>query len=151
MRRVKKWFVVAVSVWLLFGLIIAVARLARGEGRFVYRARFTEFFVCEGPDPVTGLPQEPLARVTSGVETLYACGYLEADGSVPLYFLLFHEGDATGWFDQVTQYQTGYVFKELPEQWLAPGVNRVEVYLQRRLLASEEFTVLRSQAFVDNR
>lgn len=151
MRKIRKWFVIVVSLWLLLGLIVAVARFAGGEGKFIYRARFTEFFVCEGPDSRTGLPQKPLAQVPPGGETLYACGYLETNGSVPLYFLLFHEGDATGWFDQVTQYQTGYVFKELPKQWLAPGVNRVEVYLQRRLLASEEFIVLRGQVSVDNR
>ncbi len=150
-RKVRNWFMIVISLWLLLGLIAAVSRLARGEGKFIYRARFTEFFVCEGPDPLTGLPQEALAHVPSGVETLYACGYLEADGSIPLYFLLFQEGDAAGWFDQVTEYQTGYVFKELPQQWLAPGENRVDVYLQRRLLASEEFTVSGSKDAVDNR
>ena len=91
-RKVRNWFMIVISLWLLLGLIAAVSRLARGEGQFIYRARFTEVIVCEGPDPLTGLPQEALAHVPSGVETLYACGYLEADGSIPLYFLLFQEG-----------------------------------------------------------
>lgn len=150
MPKVRKWFIVGVSLWLLVGALVALARLARGEGKFVYRARFTEFSVCKGPDPLTGLPQEPLDQVPSNVETLYACGYLEADGSVPLYFLLFHEGDSTGWFDQAAQYRTGYVFKELPEQWVVPGLNRVEVFLQRRLLAAEDFVVLPEQGSVNH-
>ena len=140
MSKIKKWFIITVSLWVLLGLVVAVVRLIRGEGKFFYRARFTEFFVCAGPDPVTGLPQEPLEQVSSSIETLYACGYLEASGSVPLYFELFHKGKPTKWFDHEAQYQTGYVFKEIPQRWLGRGHHRVEVRLNRHLVASTEFT-----------
>ncbi len=142
LRRFRKWLVIAAIVWVSCGAIIATVRLFQGEGKFFYTAKFTEFFVCEGPNPITGLPKKPMATLPSTVETIYACGYLEASGKVPLYFLLFYEGQPTGWFDPVEQYQTGYVFKELPQSWRKLGHYRVEVRLQGHLLTSAEFTIV---------
>jgi len=51
---------IVIVAWVCFGAVVAVVRLIRGEGKFIYQAKFTEFFVCEGPDPVTGLPREPV-------------------------------------------------------------------------------------------
>lgn len=142
MKSLRKWFVLTVIASVLTGMLIAVLRLGRGEGKFFYEAKFTEFFVCEGPDPVSGFPQGHLTVVPSTAETIYACGYLEASGRVPLHFLLFHEGRALSWFDPVTDYQTGYTFKELPDIWREPGSYSVEVFLHRHKVASVEFQVI---------
>jgi hypothetical protein len=142
MSKLGKWLMIAAIVSVSCGVIVAIMRLIQGEGKFFYTAKFTEFFVCEGPDPNTGLPKKPTSTLPSSVEAIYACGYLEASGKVPLFFLLFYEGQPTGWFDHVQQYQTGYVFQELPRSWRKPGDYRVEVRLQRHLLASAEFTLV---------
>jgi hypothetical protein len=142
MQRLRKLFVIAIIIGVSLGAAVAVLRLAKGEGKFFYSARFTEFFVCEGPDPITGLPRESLATVPSTAETIYACGHLEASGKVPLHFLLFYEGQSTRWFDPAENYQTGYVFKELPQSWRKPGDYTVEVRLQRHRVASAEFRIV---------
>jgi hypothetical protein len=142
MHRIRKWFVVLIIAWVSLGAVVAIARLARGEGRFFYSAKFTEFYVCEGPDTITGIPNRPISVVPSDVKTIYACGYLEADGKVPLYFVLFYEGQSTRWFDPVEYYQSGYVFRELPQSWRKLGDYRVEVWLQRHKVASTEFTIV---------
>jgi hypothetical protein len=142
LKTVRKWFIVAVVACVSLGAVIAIIRLARGEGKFFYRAKFTEFFVCLGPDPTTGLPQKPVTDLASTTERVYACGYLEAGGSVPLYFLLFYEGKPTRWFDHEENYRTGYVLKEVPRFWQEPGDYRVEAWLNRQKLASATFTVV---------
>lgn len=141
MHRIRKWFVVIIIAWVSLGVVVAVVRLARGEGKFFYSARFTEFYVCEGPETNTGIPRRPMAVVPSDIEAIYACGYLEAEGKVPLYFVLFHEGQSTRWLDPAEYYQSGYVFEELPQSWRTPGFYRVEVWLQRRRVASTHFSI----------
>jgi hypothetical protein len=142
MQKLRKWFAIAVLIWVCFGAVVAVVRLARGEGKFFYSAKFTEFYVCTGPDPVTGLPQQPVTAISLSLETIYACGHLEASGKVPLHFLLFYEGQSTRWFDPEENYRTGYVFKELPPSWRLPGNYRVEVWLQRHRVATTDFSVV---------
>jgi hypothetical protein len=142
MHRTRKWFVVIIIAWVSLGVVVAVVRLARGEGKFFYSAKFTEFYVCEGPDTDTGIPHRPMTVVPADIEAIYACGYLEAEGKVPLYFVLFYEGRATGWLDPVEQYQSGYVSRELPQSWRTPGSYRVEVWLQRHRVASTEFSIV---------
>jgi hypothetical protein len=137
-----KWLFIVGCLSVSLGFVVAIVRLSRGEGKFFYQAKFTEFFVCQGPDSVTGLPQDRLDSVPSNTETIYACGYLEANGKVPLFFLLFYEGQPTRWLDRETNYRTGYVFKELPQSCRKPGDYRVEVRLQRHLVAATEFTVI---------
>jgi hypothetical protein len=74
---------------------------------------------------------------------MYACGYLEADGPVPLHYLLFYGGKPTGWFDPTESYRTGYVLKEIPRSWWRrPGDYHVGVWLNRQMLASTEFTMV---------
>jgi hypothetical protein len=80
--------------------------------------------------------------VPADTEAVYACGYLEADGKVPLHFVLFYEGQATRWLDPVEHYQSGYVFRELPQSWRKPGNYRVEVFLQRHEVTSTKFTIV---------
>jgi hypothetical protein len=142
MQRLRKWFLIAILTWVCFGAVVALVRLARGEGKFFYSARFTEFYICTGPGSITGLPQEPVTTIPSTAETMYACGYLEASGKVPLHFLLFYEGQSTRWLDPEEYYRTGYLFKELPASWRKPGTYRVEVRLQRHKVAETEFTVV---------
>jgi hypothetical protein len=142
MHRTRKWFVVIIIAWVSLGVVVAVVRLARGEGKFFYSAKFTEFYVCEGPDAGTGIPHRPMVVVPADIEAIHACGYLEAEGKVPLYFVLFYEGRATGWLDPVEQYQSGYVSRELPQSWRTPGSYRVEVWLQRHRVASTEFSIV---------
>ena len=140
--KFKKWFVIFVLVWVVLGTIIVAIPIALGRGGFWSRAQFTEFFVCRGPESGTGLPQEPITDVSPNARTLYVCGYLEADWIVPLHFLLFYDNKATKWFDPEEVYQTGYVYKEVPQAWRQkPGNYRVEVRLARRLIASTEFVV----------
>lgn len=141
MHKICKWFIAIIIAWVSLGAIVAIVRLARGEGKFFYSAKFTEFYVCEGPDTTTGIPKGPMTVVPSDVKTIYACGYLETNGKVPLYFVLFYEGQSTGWFDPVEQYRSGYIFRELPQSWRRPGDYRVEVWLQRHKVASTEFTI----------
>lgn len=142
MHKIRKWFVAIIIAWVSLGAIVAIVRLAMGEGKFFYSAKFTEFYVCEDPDTTTGIPDGPMTVLPSEAKTIYACGYLEADGKVPLYFVLFYEGQSTRWFDPVEQYQSGYVVKELPQSWRRPGDYRVEVWLQRHKVASTEFTIV---------
>lgn len=145
MTTFRKTFIITITMGMLLVAVIAVVRLATGEGKFFYQARFSQFFVCRGPDPVTGLPQEPESRFPPTVETINACGYLEADGSVPVHFLLFFEGNPTEWFAPTESYQTGYVFREVPPFWWSkPGNYRVEAWLNRHKLASSEFTIVPS-------
>jgi hypothetical protein len=141
MHRIRKWFVVIIIAWVSLGVVVAVVRLARGEGKFLYSARFTEFYVCEGPDTDNGTPHSPMDVVPSDIEAVYACGYLEAEGKVPLYFVLFYEGRATSWLDSAKYYQSGYVFRELPQSWRKPGRYRVEAWLRRHKVASAEFSI----------
>jgi hypothetical protein len=142
MSRAKKRFMIVIIAWVSLGAVIAVVRLVRGEGKFIYRAKLTEFFVCEGPDPLTGLPQEPMNTLPSTIETIYACGYLEADGYVPLHFLLFYEGESTKWSNPEENYQTGFIFRELPQSWRKPGNYRVELRLQGHKVAATEFAIV---------
>jgi hypothetical protein len=139
----RKTFVIIISVGISLAVVIAVVRFATGEGRFFYQAKFAEFYVCAGPEPATGLPQEPVTSLPAAAKTIYACGHLQADGSVPLHFMLFHEGRSTGWFDPTEKYQTGYVFRAIPQSWWQePGSYRIEAWLNRHKLASSEFTVV---------
>jgi hypothetical protein len=142
MSKLRKRFFIIVVAWVSLGGVVAVVRFIRGEGKFIYRATFTEFFVCEGPEPLTGLPQEPVTILPSASETIYACGYLEADGYAPLRFILFYEGEPTKWIDTGQNYQTGYIFKELPQFWRKPGNYRVEAWLHRHEVAFTEFAVV---------
>jgi hypothetical protein len=142
MKAFRKWFVIVVGSCMAVGLSIAVVRLATGKDRFFYSAKFTEFYVCTGADPATGLPLAPVAEVPSATEKLYACGYLKADGSAPLHFLLFYEGKSTRWFDHEESYRAGYVLKEIPRFWQEPGTYRVEARLNRHMVASTTFTVV---------
>lgn len=142
MHKVRKWFLIVIVAWVSFVVLVAVIRLARGEGKFFYSAKFTEFYVCEGPDTITGIPRRRMDIVPSDTEAIYACGYLEADGKVPLHFVLFYEGQSTRWLDPVEQYQSGYVFRELPQSWRKPGKYRVGVWLQRHEVASAEFAIV---------
>jgi|GEM_PF-2853434 len=142
MHRVRKWFVLAIAAWVSVAVVVAIVRLARGEGKFFYRTKFSEFYVCEGPDTNTGIPGRPMVVVPSDMEAIYACGHLEADGKVPLHFVLFYEGQSTRWLDPVEYYQSGYVFKELPQSWRRLGNYRVEALLQRHTVASTEFSVV---------
>ena len=75
-------------------------------------------------------------------KAINACGYLKAVGKVPLHFVLFYEGQSTRWLDPVEHYQSGYVFRELPQSWRKPGNYRVEAWLQRHKVASAEFTTV---------
>ena len=142
MSGFKKWFMVIIVAWVSLGAVIAVVRLVRGEGKFIYHAKLTEFFVCEGLDPLTGLPKKPVTTLPSTIETIYACGYLEADGYVPLHFLLFYEGEATQWSDPEENYQTGLICRELPQSWRKLGNYRVEVRLHGHEVAATEFTMV---------
>ena len=142
MKRFRKWFLILIVVWVCFGVAVALVRLARGEGKFFYQARFTKFLIFEGPDPSTGLPQEPVTVLPTTVERIYACGYLEASGKVPLHFLLFYKGRSTRWLDPVEYYQSGWEFKELPQSWREPGQYRAEVWLQRHEVASTPFGIV---------
>jgi hypothetical protein len=141
MEESRKWFMIVVAAWVGLGAVIFIVRLAMGEFKFFYRAKFTEFYVCEGPDPTTGLPQEPMTTVSPNAQHIFACGNLDADGKVPLHFLLFYEGKSTQWNDDVEDYRTGYVFQELPQSWRKPGDYRVEVRLQGHLVDSTEFAI----------
>ncbi len=142
MSRFKKWFMIVIAIWVSLGVAVAIVRIVRGEGKFIYRAQVTEFFVCGGPDPFTGLPQESVTTLPQTIPAIYVCGYLEASGKVPLHFLLFYEGKSTKWFDPEENYETGYIFKELPQSWRKPGDYRVEVWLRGHKLAATEFTLL---------
>jgi hypothetical protein len=141
MKTFRRWFVIVVGSCMAVGLSIAVVRLATGKDRFFYSAKFTEFYVCTGADPVTGLPEAPVAEVPSATEKLYVCGYLEADGAVPLRFLLSHEGKS-GWFAHQERHSTGYMLREIPRSWQEPGTYTVEVWLNRQKLGSATFTVV---------
>jgi hypothetical protein len=141
MHKVRKWFVIVTVAWVSLGIIVAIIRLARGEGKFFYSAKFAEFYVCEGPDTNGGAPYKPMTVVPSDIKAIYACGYLEAGGKVPLHYVLFYEGQSTRWRDPVEYYQSGYVFRELPQSWREIGSYRVEVYWQRHKVASTEFTI----------
>jgi hypothetical protein len=141
MRPFRKWFLVAAAAFLCLGVAIAVVGCVAGV-RFFYSARFTEFYVCTGADAVTGLPLPPVVEPPSATEKLYACSFLEADGSAPLLFLLDHEGKGR-YFDHGEKYRTGYVLTEIPHRfWQEPGTYRVEVRLNRHKLAEATFTVV---------
>lgn len=118
-------------------------RLAIIREKSVNYPRIIEFFACGGPDPITGLPQEPITVQSASRETLYACGYLEADGKVSLGFLIDYEVSGRGWFAVSKRYQSGYVFEEIPKHfWHKPGHYLVEVWWNRLQLASTEFQVV---------
>jgi hypothetical protein len=102
---------------------------------------FTEFSACEGLDPVTKQPQKAMTEFLSTTETIYACGHLEANGSVHLRFLLVYEEDPIGWFAR-GEYQTGYLLEQIPPTQRKPGHYRVEVHMRRSKLASTEFTIV---------
>ena len=139
----RRTLIIIIGVGVFLAVVIAAVRLATGEERFFYQAKVTEFAVCRGPAPTTGLPQESLTSLHPTEEAIYACGHLQAFGFEPLYFLLFYEGKATGWFDPTKDYRTGYVFREIPRSWWQePGNYRLEVRLNRHKLASTEFTVV---------
>jgi hypothetical protein len=142
MSSPRKRFIILIVALVSLGAVVALVLLARGETQFLYHARFTEFSVCAGPDPDTVLPQTPLTSLPSTTETVFACGHLEAGGSVPLHFLLFYEGKPTNWFDRQENYRAGYIFKELPQPGQKPGTYRVEVWLNRQELASTTFAIV---------
>jgi hypothetical protein len=142
MKAVRKWFIVAVAACVSLGVVIATICLTRGEERFFLHPKLTEFYVCLGPDPITGLPQKPATELPSTTEKVYACGYLEAFGPVSINFLLFYEGKPLRWLGQRQNYRTGYVMKEVPRFWQEPGDYGIEAWLNRQKLASATFTIV---------
>lgn len=142
MSRLRKWFIIVVTVWVSLGVVVGLVRLIQGEGKFIYDARVTEFFICKGPDLVTGVPREIVGALPSTSETIWVCGYLQADGYVPLHFVLFYEGESTKWYNSEKNYQTGWIYKELPGNWRKIGSYRVEVWLHGHELAATDFTLV---------
>ena len=142
MERPDKRVLSLIAVCLSCLVLVVLARLAWEEHNYSLRTRFTEFYVCEGPTAAAEQPPEPVGVLPSTVDTVYACGYLEALVCAPLHFHLFYEGQHTGWFDPTECYQPGWVYKELLGPWQKPGNYRVEVWSKRRAVASTEFTIL---------
>jgi hypothetical protein len=138
----RKLTLVLLVVLVVLSIVCSLMRLAIKSVMSVDYARITDFFVCEGPDPTTGLPREPITVVPTSMETIYACGYLETDGKASLSFLIDYKGTARGWFALNRRYQTGYVFEEIPKRsWRKPGHYLVEAWWKRVQLAAMEFQV----------
>ena len=141
--KFRKWFLVFVIAWVFCGALFAAVQIVKDllEGAKPFQPTvFTEFFACEGPDPITGKPQNPVSTFSSSVDAVYVCGYLKANGSVRLQFVPIYEGEPEGWFI-LEEYQTGYVFEEIPESRRKLGHYRVEVHMGRAKLATTEFTI----------
>lgn len=143
-QRFRKWFIAFVIVWVSCGVVVTAAQIIRSllEGATPFgHTEFTEFFMCEGPDSITGCPREPISTFSSTAEAVYVCGHLEANGSVRLRFLLVYEGKPVGWFVR-KEYRTGDVFEPIPSSQRQPGDYRVEVHMGRAKLATTEFTIV---------
>jgi hypothetical protein len=144
-HKFQKWFMVFCLAWVSCGVLFAAAEVAMGlvQGVKPFQPTvFTEFFACEGPDPLTGLPLEPVSTFSVSQDAIYVCGYLEAGGPVRLSFVPIYEGKPEGWF-VLEEYQPGYVFVEILEsRRKRPGHYRVEVHKGRSRLATTEFTIV---------
>jgi hypothetical protein len=141
--KAHRWVLVVMVAWGVLGIVWSLVRLATGGVKSVDYARITEFCACEGPDPITGLPQDPITIVPSSMETIYACGHLQTGGRISLGFLIDYEGTAEGWFALNRRYETGYVFEEIPKRsWDKPGHYLVEAWWNRARLASMAFEVV---------
>lgn len=146
MKRFRKWLLVILIAWGIFGAVCLMVRYLAGVGAPVKYVRLTEFFICKGPDPATGLPQEPMTTIPATMETVYACGYLEVDDLVSLQFLIAHEDESKDWFVLDRWSQTGYLFEPIPQSYRQRlGHYRVEAWCHRANLASTEFRVVENR------
>jgi hypothetical protein len=139
-QGMQRWFLIAAIAWVAMIATVFVVQTMRGEGPFARHAEFTEFSICKGPDPATGI-EEPVTTPAATGETLQVCGYLKADGPATLSFLLLYEEQPIKWFVLSKQYRTGPLFEPFTLPGQQPGNYRVEAYLSRGRLASTEFTV----------
>jgi hypothetical protein len=163
MSRIWKYLIAILMAiliaWGACSACLVVYALVRGQPKAT-KFWFSDFYVCEGANPVTGLPQEPRSAWPPTAEKIYICGHFVTDGKVNLRYLLMYEDEPTGWFLLNRQYQTGYVFEEIPPSiWRfpaslglgaddhnspqrRPGHYRVEVWQGRRMCVSTEFTIV---------
>lgn len=143
MKKLQKWLLLLLILWGVCSALFLLVRYITGAAKPVHYARLSEFFVCEGSDPVTGFPEEPLTAIPTTIDAVYACGHLEVDGSIPLAFLLIYEENSKDWFVPKGQFQTGYVLELIPQQlWAKPGHYRLEAWWYRTKLSSTEFMVI---------
>jgi hypothetical protein len=143
-RKIRKWFMVLVIAWVFLGVAYSAAQIVADllEGGKPFQPTvFSEFFACEGRDPITGRPQEPVTTFSLGADAIYLCGHLKANGSVRLQFVPIYEGEPEGWFI-LEEYRTGYVFEEFPVFRRKLGHYRIEVHMGRAKLASTEFRIV---------
>jgi hypothetical protein len=143
--RARNWFMITVLASLTMGAAAVVVLTLRGEGPLAQHAELADFTICQGPDPVSGLPQASYTTLPPGGEEIYACGYLKTVGSVSLSFLLLFEDQPVDWFVLSKPYQTGYFYEPIPLAGPEPGVYRVEAHLSRGRLGFAEFVVLDEQ------
>ena len=143
-KRIKGlWIAFVVTVTLIMSLVF-ILLFAFGEIRLFYDAKVTEIFICDGLDPVTGLPTPPTNAFRSDTKQRFVCGYLQTSSPVRLDLLLFYEDKPVEWFALNQKYRQGYFFEPLPHDKgheLQSGIYRVDVYRARHKLASTEFVV----------
>jgi len=143
MHRSQRVMLLVLLALALLGISCFLVRIAIIRVTSPDYVRITEFVACEGPDPITGLPKNPITTAPSSMEKIYVCGYVEVDREVSLAFLIRDEANNRDWIAPSRRYQTGYVFEEIPKRfWHNPGHYLIEAWWNRAHLASMEFQVV---------
>ena len=60
MRRLRGCVVISAIAGAVLGVLLLIVLFATGEMRFSYDAQVTQFFTCQGRDPSTGMPKQPI-------------------------------------------------------------------------------------------
>jgi hypothetical protein len=126
-------------------IVAGIPLLSRGEWRFDDHVEISEFALCQGQDPSSGMPINPRFEFSQDIDHLFACGKLQSNIPVYLLFYWFDEEDKDVIYHNIddTRYVTGYFSSELPlNKPLKPGKYRVDVYYNRVIIASAQFKIL---------
>jgi hypothetical protein len=148
MKKIRRICLIVIGIWVSIGTIAAAGLFVTGEWRLFHDDKIEQLFTCNGPDPLTGLPTQPVVTFPDDTVQLHTCGYLETSSPVRLSFLLFYEDEFIGRFVWGKKFEQGFFFEPISFQGDGhpkPGLYRIEVHRGRNRRGSTEFVVTTSK------
>jgi len=107
--------------------------------------RVYDLSTCKGLDPTTGIPYGISKPVTNSTDKINICGYVVTNSPVDLGVYIYQKSQSKPVFvvTSTDKFSEGYFILEIT----LPSSNslekyRIDVYLFREIIASEEFEVM---------